>query len=63
MTTFNEWRIFCISIQYIDSKVDFVDAMVMAIAERLNIQTVLTLDQRDFRMFRPKHCKSFTIQP
>lgn len=49
--------------QYLDSKVDFVDGIVMAIAERLNIRTVLTLDQRDFRMFRPKHCQSFTIQP
>ncbi|NEQ96429.1 MAG: PIN domain-containing protein [Cyanothece sp. SIO2G6] len=49
--------------QYMDSQLDFVDAVVMAIAERLNIQTVLTLDQRDFRMFRPKHCEGFTIYP
>lgn len=49
--------------QYADSKVDFVDASVMAIAERLNITVVLTLDQRDFRLFRPKHCESFTLLP
>ena len=49
--------------QYIDSKVDFVDAVVMAIAERLNIITVLTLDQRDFRLFRPTHCESFRLRP
>ncbi|MGG6268520.1 type II toxin-antitoxin system VapC family toxin [Leptolyngbya sp. AN03gr2] len=49
--------------QYADSKVDFVDASVMAIAERLNIKTILTIDQRDFRLFRPKHCQSFTILP
>jgi hypothetical protein len=48
---------------YADSYIDFVDASVMAIAERLNIQTVLTLDQRDFRMFRPIHCTSFTLLP
>lgn len=48
---------------YADSKVDFVDASVMAIAERLNITTVLTIDQRDFRLFRPKHCGSFTLLP
>lgn len=48
---------------YKDSYVDFVDASVMAIAERLNIQTILTLDQRDFRLFRPVHCSSFTILP
>ena len=49
--------------QYIDSKIDFVDACVMAMAERLNIQTVLTIDQRDFRLFRPTHCESFILKP
>lgn len=49
--------------QYIDSKIDFVDACVMAIAERLNIQTVLTIDQRDFRLFRPNHCANFILKP
>ncbi len=49
--------------QYADSKVDFVDASVMAMAERLNVKTILTIDQRDFRLFRPKHCGSFTILP
>jgi len=49
--------------QYADSKVDFVDAMVMAIAERLNITTILTIDQRDFGLFRPAHCQRFTLSP
>ncbi|MCU0571198.1 MAG: PIN domain-containing protein [Oculatellaceae cyanobacterium Prado106] len=49
--------------QYADSRLDFVDATVMAVAERLGITTVLTLDQRDFRIFRPKHCESFTLLP
>jgi uncharacterized protein len=49
--------------QYIDSRVDFVDASVMAIAERCNIKIVLTLDQRDFRLFRPQHCDAFTLLP
>ncbi|MGK7888824.1 MAG: type II toxin-antitoxin system VapC family toxin [Leptolyngbyaceae cyanobacterium] len=49
--------------QYMDSKLDFVDATVMAIAERLKVQTVLTLDRRDFQMFRPIHCESFIIYP
>ncbi|MGC1308317.1 MAG: hypothetical protein WA885_13910 [Phormidesmis sp.] len=35
----------------------------MAISERLNITTVLTIDQRDFRLFKPLHCQSFTLQP
>jgi len=49
--------------QYQDSRIDFVDATVMAIAERENIKTVLTLDRRDFSLFRPKHCLSFTLLP
>ena len=49
--------------QYVDSKVDFVDASVMAIAERLSVTTVLTIDQRDFRLFRPVHCVSFKLLP
>ena len=39
--------------QYSDSRIDFVDATVMAIAKRLNITTILTLDQRDFNLYRP----------
>ena len=49
--------------QYVDSKIDFVDAVVMAMAERLSIETILTIDQRDFRIFRPNHCESFTLLP
>ena len=49
--------------QYADSKVDFVDASVMAITERLNITTVLTIDQRDFSLFRPLHCQHFILRP
>ena len=49
--------------QYADSKVDFVDAVVMSMAERLKIVTVLTIDQRDFRLFRPSHCSNFTLRP
>ena len=49
--------------QYADSKIDFVDAVIMAIAERLNIKRILTVDRRDFGMFRPKHCEFFEIIP
>jgi predicted nucleic acid-binding protein len=49
--------------QYADSRVDFVDAVIVAIAERLSISKVLTLDQRHFRMFRPKHCVAFELLP
>lgn len=49
--------------QYADSKIDFVDACIMAISERLKITTILTIDQRDFSLFRPLHCRNFTLLP
>lgn len=49
--------------QYQDSHLDFVDAVIVAIAERMNITRILTVDQRHFRMFRPKHCVAFDILP
>ena len=49
--------------EYLDSRIDFVDATVMAIAERFDSATILTLDQRDFRLFRPRHCTNFEIFP
>ena len=49
--------------KYQDSKVDFVDCVIVAMAEWLNIQTILTVDQRHFRLFRPKHCPYFVLFP
>ena len=49
--------------EYQDSRIDFVDASVMAIAERLNLTIVLTLDRRDFSLYRPQHCPAFTLLP
>ena len=49
--------------QYADARLDLVDATQVAAAERLNIETILTLDQRDFRLVRPKHVDYFSILP
>ncbi|MGH9754825.1 MAG: type II toxin-antitoxin system VapC family toxin [Blastocatellia bacterium] len=49
--------------KYADSKVDFVDCVIVALAERLNINRVLTVDRRHFGLFRPKHCDYFEILP
>jgi predicted nucleic acid-binding protein len=49
--------------QYADSQLDFVDAVIVAIAERVGITRVLTLDRRDFSLVRPKHCDYFEILP
>lgn len=32
-------------------------------AERLNIERILTLDRRDFSIIKPKHCAAFEILP
>ena len=49
--------------QYADSQLDFVDAAIVTIAERSNITRILTLDRRDFSLFRPKHCGYFELLP
>ena len=49
--------------QYNDSNIDFVDAVVVAIAERMKVTRILTVDQRHFRLFRPRHCTAFEILP
>ncbi|MBC7869306.1 MAG: PIN domain-containing protein [Chitinophagaceae bacterium] len=49
--------------KYSDTRLDFVDASVAAVAERLNITTVLTLDRRDFSLIRPKHVDYFAVPP
>lgn len=49
--------------RYADSKVDFVDCAIVAIAERLKVQRIMTVDRRHFGLFRPVHCQRFTIVP
>ncbi len=49
--------------QYADSRLDFVDAAMIAIAERRDVTCILTLDRRDFTMVRPRHCTHFEIFP
>ncbi len=48
---------------YADTRIDFVDATVIAIAERFNITKILTLDRRDFSIVRPTHCIAFSLLP
>jgi uncharacterized protein len=49
--------------QYADSQLDFTDAAIVALAERLKVTRVYTLDRRDFSMIRPKHCSYFELLP
>jgi predicted nucleic acid-binding protein len=48
---------------YVDARLDFVDVCIMAIAERLDIRRVATIDPRDFLLIRPAHCEHFDILP
>jgi uncharacterized protein len=49
--------------QYENAQIGFVDATVVAIAERLKLQRILTTDRRDFSLVRPRHCKEFELLP
>lgn len=49
--------------KYNDANIDFVDACIVAMAERLNITEILTVDRRHFHLFRPSHCNAFEILP
>jgi hypothetical protein len=52
-----------ITAQYADAKLDFVDTCLMAIAERLKVETICTFDRRDFSIFRPQHCEYLQVLP
>ena len=49
--------------RYADLDLGFVDASVIAVAERLGIDTVATINHRDFRVVRPTHLDAFNIVP
>lgn len=49
--------------QYADAHLDFVDATIVAIAERLDITCIMTVDRRDFSIIRPRHCEFFELLP
>jgi predicted nucleic acid-binding protein len=49
--------------QYDDLPLSLVDASVVAIAERLEQDTIATLDRRHFSVVRPLHLDAFTLVP
>lgn len=49
--------------QYADFPLGTVDAIIVAMAERLDITTIFTLDRRHFGAIRPAHCASFVLVP
>lgn len=49
--------------QYSDSQLDFTDAAIVGIDERLTITRVYTLDRRDYSIICPRHCDYFELLP
>ena len=49
--------------QYADLPLGFVDAAVIATAERLGTREVLTTDRRHFGVVRPAHAPSLLLRP
>ncbi|MBD0316800.1 MAG: PIN domain-containing protein [Nitrospiraceae bacterium] len=49
--------------KYSHAELGFVDASLVAVAERLRIRDVLTTDRRHFSVIRPRHCSAFTLRP
>jgi predicted nucleic acid-binding protein len=46
-----------------DLPLGIVDASVIALAERRNLDTIATLDHRHFSTVRPSHVDAFTLVP
>jgi len=49
--------------RYADFPIGFVDASIVAIAERLDIRELLTTDRRHFGVIRPAHCERLRLLP
>jgi uncharacterized protein len=48
---------------YLDLPLGIVDAAVVAIAERLQLTEIATLDRRHFAVVRPRHVEAFMLLP
>lgn len=49
--------------RYADLPLGAADASVVALAERLNVHEIATLDHRDFTVVRPRHVEALTLLP
>ena len=60
----SDWlRIAELVARYRDLPLGTVDASVVAVAERLRVESLATLDRPHFSVVRPAHLSSFTIVP
>ena len=49
--------------KYADTPMDFADATLVLLAERLNVWSIVTLDRRGFSTYRTRRGKAFRIMP
>jgi predicted nucleic acid-binding protein len=49
--------------RYHDLPLGSADASVIAVAERMRVTEVMTIDVRDFSVVRPAHVPAFTLPP
>jgi len=56
-------RMAALVVQYADLSLGAVDASVIALAERLNVTEIATVDLRHFRVVRPRHTPAFHLLP
>jgi hypothetical protein len=49
--------------RYADLGLGYVDASIVAAAERLAVTTIATLNRRDFTVVRPTHCEALDLIP
>lgn len=49
--------------KYRDLPMDLADAALVAACERMKIRKVLTVDRRDFLIYRPSHVDQFEVLP
>lgn len=60
----SEWaRIAELTEAYADLPLGIVDASVVALAERHQVETIATLDRRHFSVVQPRHTSGFTLVP
>ncbi len=52
-----------IMLDYADARFDFVDCVIMSMAERFAITRICTFDRRDFSIFRPAHSEYLELLP
>ncbi|GAA4230503.1 hypothetical protein GCM10023075_40380 [Streptosporangium album] len=62
-TTTADEEIHSLKIYGCSTRLDPADVSVVAIAERLGVTQIATIDRRDFTLIRPRHVSAFRLLP